>query len=141
MVWRYAKGRNFLRKAAAIGPSRCGPPQKSKRKAVAYRIAAASAATSAGGVTSAPIARKRQAVTSIFCRRKATSQRMVAREPVTEKFGPRSTPIRIAATTEAGRWSLAATEPATRPTGRLLAMLAASAVEMPTAHAAPEGDC
>ena len=68
-----------------------------------YQIAAASAAIKAGGVTSRPSLRNGQAPTSIFSRRSATSHRMVASEPVIEKFGPRSTPIRMALTTEAGR--------------------------------------
>ena len=69
---------------------------------------------SAGGVTSAPICKKRQAVTSIFSRRNATSQRMVASEPVIDRFGPRSTPISIALVTPCGRWSAALTEPTIR---------------------------
>ncbi len=55
------------------------------RGASAHQIAAASAATSAGGVTSMPIFRKRQAVTSIFSRRSATSHKIVASDPVTER--------------------------------------------------------
>ena len=43
-------------------------------------------------MTSAPSLRKRQALT-LPSRRRAVSQRMVASEPVTDRFGPRSTPI------------------------------------------------
>ena len=68
-----------------------------------YLIAAASAAIKAGGVTSRPSLRNGQAPTSIFSRRSATSQRMVASDPVTDRLGPRSTPIRIALMTGAGR--------------------------------------
>src|SRR5207249_8452908 len=59
---------------------------------------------------------------------------------VTERFGPRSTPISIALMTGGGRWSLTAIEPATRPTGRLLAMLSAIEVTIPTPQAAWVGD-
>src|SRR5882757_3508845 len=110
------------------------------RGASAHQIAAASAATSASGVTSTPIFRKRQAVTSIFSRRSATSHRIVASDPVTERLGPRSTPISIALMTGGGRWPLTATEPATRPTGRLLAMLSAIEATIPAPQAAWVGD-
>jgi hypothetical protein len=50
----------------------------------------------AGTITTAPIFRNSQAPISWPSRRNAISHRMVAREPVTDRFGPRSTPIRIA---------------------------------------------
>src|ERR1700759_1401387 len=48
----------------------------------------------AGGITSAPHFRKTKKVRSSRPLRMAISQRIVASEPVTERFGPRSTPIR-----------------------------------------------
>ncbi len=53
----------------------------------------------AGGITNMPSRRKRSAPTCSPSRRSATSHRIVASEPVTDRFGPRSTPIRIAAVT------------------------------------------
>jgi Na+/H+ antiporter NhaD/arsenite permease-like protein len=44
----------------------------------------------------APTLRKSQPLTLRFSLRSAISQRMVAREPVMERFGPRSTPINTA---------------------------------------------
>src|SRR5713226_5169804 len=57
---------------------------------------------SAGGMTTRPSLRNRDAPTTSPSRRKAISHRMVASEPVTDRFGPRSTPIRIAPETCAG---------------------------------------
>jgi hypothetical protein len=48
------------------------------------------------GIATTPILRKRQKLTSSFSLRRARSQRIVASEPVTERFGPRLTPIRTA---------------------------------------------
>ena len=44
----------------------------------------------------APTFRKSQKLTSRFSLRKAINQRMVASDPVIERFGPRSTPMRTA---------------------------------------------
>jgi hypothetical protein len=60
---------------------------------------------SAGGVTTAPIFRNLKKPTSSPSRRMAVSQRIVASEPVIERFGPRSTPNRRASTTVFGAWA------------------------------------
>jgi hypothetical protein len=60
---------------------------------------ASNASSKAGGMTTIPSFRNCQAATRSPSRRKAISQRIVASEPVTERFGPRSTPIRIAPVT------------------------------------------
>jgi hypothetical protein len=52
--------------------------------------------SNAGGITIIPKRRNVHAFTSIPSLRRATSQSVVAREPVTDKFGPRSTPTSIA---------------------------------------------
>ncbi len=54
--------------------------------------------------------RNGQAPTSIFSRRSATSQRMVASDPVTDRFGPRSTPNQNGADDRCGQMIAAATE-------------------------------
>lgn len=48
-----------------------------------------------GGMTNMPIRRTFHVPTSSPSRRRTINQRMVASEPVTDKFGPRSTPISI----------------------------------------------
>ena len=53
-------------------------------------------------MTMIPSFRNVQALTRKPSRRSAVSHRMVASEPVTDKFGPRSTPIRIAARHDLG---------------------------------------
>jgi hypothetical protein len=75
------------------------------RYKVAPKATAADAETNAGSVTTTPSLRKTQAVTWMPSRRRAVNQRMVAREPVTEKFGPRSTPTRTALATGVGAWA------------------------------------
>ena len=71
---------------ATISPVRCQPNAK----------APALASSRAGGITSIPSLRNCQAVTLCPSRRRAVSHRMVASEPVTDRFGPRSTPISTA---------------------------------------------
>jgi hypothetical protein len=76
---------------------------------------ASSANSRAGGMTTRPSLRNCEAATCSPSRRSAISHRMVASEPatgwwqasrsVTERFGPRSTPIRIAPVTCAGTWA------------------------------------
>ena len=63
---------------------------------------ASSDSSSAGGITARPSLRNREAPTCSPSRRSAISQRMVASEPVTDRLGPRSTPIRIAPVTWVG---------------------------------------
>src|SRR5206468_4022584 len=58
--------------------------------------AAPTETSSAIGIATAPILRKSQKLTSSFSLRSAIYQRIVANEPVTERFGPRSTPINTA---------------------------------------------
>src|SRR5215472_8866779 len=66
------------------------------------RIMHAIDSTSAGGMTKNPSRKKFNVVTSCLSRLSVTSQRMVASEPATDKFGPRSTPISTAPETCAG---------------------------------------
>jgi hypothetical protein len=101
------------------------------RYKVAPKATAADAETNAGSVTTTPSLRKTQAVTWMPSRRRAVNQRMVAREPVTEKFGPRSTPTRTALATGVGAWATVSAEPAIRPAGRLLMRLQATAMTAP----------
>ena len=68
----------------------------------------------AGGITSAPSLRKVQALTLSPSRRSAVNQRMVASEPVTDRFGPRSTPISTALRTWSGTRASSTTRLATR---------------------------
>src|SRR5579859_46886 len=70
-----------------VTPGRTGQPSSS---------AAAMARRSAGGITIAPMRKNALALMAMPSRRNAVSQRMVASEPVTERFGPRSTPISTA---------------------------------------------
>src|ERR1700722_10659102 len=54
------------------------------------------ASNKAGGMTSIPAFRNAQPVIFSPSRRSTISQRTVANDPVTDKLGPRSTPIRTA---------------------------------------------
>ena len=65
----------------------------------------ANASKSAGGITRKPSLRKRPAPTVSPSRRNAASHRIVASDPVTERFGPRSTPTRAALVTMSGVWA------------------------------------
>src|SRR5436190_1344497 len=56
----------------------------------------------AGGVIKSPSRTNVNIVTSCRSRLSVTSQRMVASDPATDKFGPRSTPISTALETCAG---------------------------------------
>src|ERR1700693_1341223 len=93
--------------------------------------APANDANKAIGIATAPILKKSQKFTSIFCLRKAMSHRIVASEPVIERLGPRSTPIRTALATRplaCAAWSVA---PASKPKGRLLTRLFAAPTQKP----------
>ena len=68
-------------------------------------------------MTTAPTLRKRQNPTLSPSRRIAVSQRIVASDPVIERLGPRSTPIRSASTTFFGGWACARVVLAIRPAG------------------------
>src|ERR1039458_2260274 len=76
-------------------------------------------AISATGMAIMPILKNSQAVISTFSRRRAMSQRIVASEPVTERLGPRSTPIRIACATTVVSCACRIAAPLIRPTGKL----------------------
>src|SRR5450432_4159040 len=82
---------------------------------------------SAGGITTMPSLRNCQALTTTPSRRSATNHKIVAREPVTERLGPRSTPIRMALETAGGTPVALTAEPAKRPAGKLFIKLEASA--------------
>src|SRR5258707_8774622 len=56
---------------------------------------------------------------------------MVASDPVTDRFGPRSTPVRSAPVTCGGADAAVAADPAISPTGRLFIRLQASATIAP----------
>ncbi|PAV70682.1 hypothetical protein WR25_15310 [Diploscapter pachys] len=100
-----------------------------------------SAATSAGGITSTPRRKKLNAPTCSPSRRIATSHSSVAREPVIDRFGPRSTPISKAAVVCRGSSTSWPMEPAIRPVGRLFIRLPAMAEITPAAQLAVPGDC
>src|SRR6185437_7942782 len=86
----------------------------------------------AGGITRIPYRKNFPKLTSSPSRRKAISHKIVASEPVTERFGPRSTPISTAfrSTFETAKpeWIVAGfiALAATRPTGRLFAAFAST---------------
>src|SRR5258706_14338189 len=77
------------------------------------------ATTNAGGMTIIPSFRNCHTVTASPSRLKAISHRIVASEPVTERLGPRSTPINVALVTCRGTSALWLTVAATKPVGRL----------------------
>src|ERR1700693_1058504 len=101
---------------------------------------ARSASSSAGGMTTRPSLRNCQAATCSPSRRSAISHRMVASDPVTERFGPRSTPIRIAPVTCAGTCAAWLTVAAISPAGRLLTRFDAKATTTPAIHDVIWGD-
>ena len=102
---------------------------------------AATARISAGGITCAPTLRKVQKLTFSFSRRIALNQRMVASDPVIERFGPMSTPISTASTTRCGACACTSVELAMSPAGRLLIRLLATAMRPADVDAAPISDC
>src|SRR5437763_2204564 len=82
----------------------------------------------AGGITTAPNRRNLQNPTRSPSRRIATNQRMVANDPVTERFGPRSIPMstesRIGPTAPAAFTAA----PVISPLGRLLVRFESTAI-------------
>jgi hypothetical protein len=84
----------------------------------------------AGGRTSTPSLRKLQAPTSSPSRLRAVSHRMVASEPVTERFGPTSTPTRIALVTRSGVGDLRGA-PGNETCGQIVHQVAGKGVEDP----------
>src|SRR5258705_4528116 len=101
---------------------------------------ASSDSISAGGMTRRPYLRNRRGAIFTRSRRNAISHRMVASEPVTERLGPRSTPIRIAPTTYGGTCAAWLVVAAIKPIGRLLTRLEATATTMPATHDVACGD-
>src|SRR5215467_14377142 len=104
-------------------------PQKAPRKAlldfnhdtwkqICISIDPASAANKATGIVIMPTRKKSQKLTSIFSRRSAISQRIVANDPVIERFGPKSTPMRTAFAIESVACDACTVLPAIRPSGR-----------------------
>jgi hypothetical protein len=91
----------------------------------------ASAAANAGSVTTTPSLKNEEADTTIPSRRKTVNQRMVASEPVTEKLGPRSTPISTALAMGVEACAAESAEPAIRPAGKLLIRLQTMAMTAP----------
>src|SRR5665213_2342925 len=88
-------------------------------------------ATAPGGITTMPSFGNCHAVTATPSRRSAISQRIVASEPVTERLGPRSTPINSPLVTCTGTSALWLTVAATRLVGRLLRRFDAKATTAP----------
>ena len=105
----------------------CGPCVTESRS----REKVASDASRAGGITRQPSARKRQALTVWPSRRKATSHRIVASDPVTDRLGPRSTPMSTAPVSSGDACAPPATVPAINPSGRLLTTLHSTATRLP----------
>src|SRR5258708_21038719 len=96
-------------------------------------------AMSAGGITRQPSPKNFQALTVCPSRRSATNHKMVAREPVTDRLGPRSTPIRSAPVTCGDNCAPLATEPAISPSGKLLIKLQRAATKLPGTNQAAFG--
>jgi len=92
-------------------------------------------------MTSTPSFKNCPALTSILSRRRATSHRIVASEPVTERLGPRSIPISMALFIVSETCALCNTLPVIRPAGRLFITLQSSATPMPIAQAVLVTDC
>jgi ubiquinone/menaquinone biosynthesis C-methylase UbiE len=98
---------------------------------------AATASNNAGVMTSAPILRNSHAPMRTPSLRSTISHRIVASDPVTDKFGPRSTPISTASRTgPVSRIALTAL-PASRPDGRLFMTLDSAAMPKDAASAPP----
>src|SRR3981081_859388 len=107
-----------------------------------YETAASAnrATTNAGGMTKIPSFRNCHAVTASPSRLRAISHRRVASEPVTERLGPRSTPINIPLVTCRGASALWLTVAATRPVGRLFIRFEARATMVPAPKEASRGE-
>src|ERR1700733_4385866 len=74
---------------------------------------------SATGIAIIPTLKNSHAVISTFSRRSAISHKIVASDPVTERFGPRSTPIKIACVTTLLPCECRIAAPLINPTGKL----------------------
>src|ERR1700737_4919936 len=98
------------------------------------------ATTNAGGMTAIPSFRNCHAVTASPSRLRAISHRIVASEPVTDRLGPRSTPINIPLVTCRGTSALWLTVAATKPVGRLFIRFEARATMMPAPKEASRGE-
>src|SRR5580698_7692317 len=72
------------------------------------------------GAATTPILKNDHALTDCFSRRRTISQRIVASDPVTERLGPRSTPMSSAFRNVSGTWVWLSAAPVRRPEGRLL---------------------
>ena len=98
------------------------------------------ASSSAGGMITRPSLRNVHAPTACPSRRSAVSHRMVASEPVTDRFGPRSMPTSTAPVTAEGACAACTAVPAISPAGRLFRTLHASASTIPAPQAVPCAD-
>src|SRR5258706_5613140 len=144
-------------KGEILARSRCFPLYPRKRTHVGHRAMSVScqrptfvdydtavianrATTNAGGMTTIPSFRNCHAVTASPSRLRAISHRIVASEPVTERLGPRSTPINIPLVTCRGTSALWLTVAATKPVGRLFIRFEAIATMMPAPKEASLGE-
>src|SRR5258708_14067931 len=98
------------------------------------------ATTNAGGMTTIPSFRNCHAVTASPSRLRAISHRIVASEPVTERLGPRSTPINIPLLTCTGTSAFWLPVPPTKPVRRLFIRFEARAPMMPAPKEASRGE-
>src|SRR5882757_8030494 len=98
------------------------------------------ATTNAGGMTTIPSFRNCHAVTTSPSRLRAISHRIVASEPVTERLGPRSTPINIPLVTCSGTSALWLTVAAIKPVGRLFIRFEERATMLPAPKEASRGE-
>ncbi len=78
--------------------------------------------------------KNRHALMCCPSRRNTTSHKMVASEPVTERFGPTSTPIKIALLISSGTFAACTAFPAINPAGRLFITLLINAMPAPLIH-------
>lgn len=87
-------------------------------------------------MTTDPILKNFMKSTSSPSQRIERSHRIVASEPVIDRFGPRSTPISMASITRSGLCACNAAALAASPAGRLLIALLPSAMASPDVVAA-----
>ncbi len=97
------------------------------------------ASASAGGITSTPHFRNLQNPTSWPSRRIAMSQRMVANEPVTERFGPTINTDQHCVSKRAGAPAARTAAPLISPLGRLFMRFEMTAMPKPELMAASRG--
>ncbi len=108
-------------------PSSHHPPYPISNKTVATN--------KAGAITTNPTFKNRQPLISSPSRRNAISHNTVAKDPVTERFGPKSTPISTASRMCAGAENAWIAPPASNPDGKLLTRFDSTAI--PNAAANP----